>query len=89
MRVMANRKDPLGRTINKEGETTRKSFKNEPAQGVYATALQRLTEMLERVSTGLVFQNVRNIIELQDRTEDILREAPIMSLSRNPHDTHR
>jgi hypothetical protein len=89
MRVMANRKDPLGRTINKEGEATRKPFKNEPDQGVYTTAQQRLAEMLERISTGLVFQNVRNIIELQDRTEDILREAPIMSLSRNPHDTHR
>jgi len=89
MRVMANRKDPLGRTINKEGETTRKSFKNEPAQGVYATAQQRQTEMLERISTGLGFQNARNIRKQQKRTKNVRREAPIMSLSRNPHDTHR
>ncbi len=88
MRAMADREDIFGRTINTEGETARKFFKNNPFQGIYATALQRLTEMLERISTGLGFQNARNIRKQQKRTKNVRREAPIMSLSRNPHDTH-
>lgn len=85
-RAMADRVDPMGRTINTEGETTKKDLIYSPDNGLFPTSLQRLTELIEALSTGFVFQNTKTIKALQKNgPKNLRRESPYMSQSRGEH----
>ncbi|MBP9819157.1 IMP dehydrogenase [Candidatus Woesebacteria bacterium] len=86
MRGMVGRVDPLGRAINTEGETTRRSLLYNELKGLYPTALQRVAEIMEALATGFVFQNAKTVAELQDKgPAHIRKESPFMSASRDTH----
>ncbi len=86
MRAIAGRFDPLGRTINTEGEATQKYLVSKPDQGIFPIAMQRMMELQEHLATGLVFQNVRTIAEAQEKAPGSLQqESAWMHFSRNTH----
>lgn len=73
-RAAAGRWDAFNRTINTEGETTQRSLRAEPWQGMYPITLQVLTSMMEQLSTSFVFQNLRNLSEVHRYAHRNLRQ---------------